>query len=72
MIGSVALSQAFPFLEIFANGKAAASKIYHIIGQKPKIDSSSDKGERLTNTKGKLELRNVCFNYPARPEVQVS
>ena len=72
MIGSVALSQAFPFVEIFANGKVAASKIYRIIDEKPKIDSSSDKGEKLTNIRGRLELRNVCFTYPARPEVQVS
>lgn len=71
MIGSVALSQAFPFLEIFANGKVAASKIYRIIDEKPKIDSSSDKGEKLTNIRGRLELRNVCFTYPARPEVQI-
>ena len=71
MIGSMSLGQAFPFLETFGNGKAAAAKIFQIIDQKPLIDSSSDKGEKPENITGRLELRNVSFKYPARPEVQV-
>ena len=71
MMGSMSLGQAFPILEIFGNGLAAAAKIFKIIEQKPKIDSSSDKGEKPDKISGRLEFRNVSFTYPARPEVQV-
>ena len=71
MMGSMSLGQAFPILEIFGNGLAAAAKIFKIIEQKPKIDSSSDKGEKPEKISGRLEFRNVSFTYPARPEVQV-
>ena len=71
MIGSMSIGLAFPLLETFGNGSAAAAKIFKIIDQKPRIDSSSDKGEKLENISGRLEFKNVTFAYPARPEVQV-
>ena len=70
-MGSMSLGKTFPTLETFGNGLAAAAKIFKIIDHKPKIDSSSDKGEKPDKINGRLELRNVSFTYPARPEVQV-
>ena len=71
MIGSASLGQAFPHLETFGNGKAAAVEIFKIIDQKPKINSSSDKGEKPEKIIGRLEFRNVSFSYPSRSKVKV-
>ena len=40
--------------------------------QVPPIDSSSDKGRKPSKVQGNIELRNVKFRYPARPDVQVN
>lgn len=39
--------------------------------QVPDIDSASDEGLKPKEMLGSVELRNVKFRYPARPEVQV-
>lgn len=39
--------------------------------QEPQIDSSSNAGYKPDHVKGTLEFKNVYFNYPARPDIQV-
>lgn len=39
--------------------------------QEPQIDSYSEAGYKPDHIKGNLEFRNVYFNYPSRPEVEV-
>ena len=71
MVGAGSLGQAFPHLETFGNGKAAAVKIFQIIDYKPGIDSSSEHGRKPEAVNGALELKNVSFSYPSRPSVKV-
>jgi hypothetical protein len=40
--------------------------------QKSAIDSSSDEGLQPSTLTGNIELTNVVFRYPARPDVPVS
>ena len=37
----------------------------------PEIDSSSEEGLKPNEMLGSVEIKNVKFRYPARPEVQV-
>lgn len=37
----------------------------------PAIDVDSDEGIKPEKISGELELRNVCFSYPARRDMQV-
>ncbi|KAL7089248.1 hypothetical protein ACP275_13G177500 [Erythranthe tilingii] len=69
--GGIALGQASPCLSAFGSGKAAASKMFETINRTPKIDAAENKGTELENMKGEIELRDVYFRYPARPEVQI-
>ncbi|KAG6416716.1 hypothetical protein SASPL_124152 [Salvia splendens] len=70
MTGGIAIGQTFPCVNAFAAGQAAAYKMFETIKRKPKIDADCD-GIVLEDIKGDIELKDVYFRYPARPEVQI-
>ncbi|KAF9615867.1 hypothetical protein IFM89_026770 [Coptis chinensis] len=43
-------------------------KMFETINRKPQIDSSDTNGRILDDILGDIELRDVCFSYPARPD----
>lgn len=55
----------------FAAGQAAAYKMLETIKRKPKIDAYDTNGVVLEDMKGDIELKDVYFRYPARPDVQI-
>ncbi|XP_010271025.1 PREDICTED: ABC transporter B family member 11-like isoform X2 [Nelumbo nucifera] len=69
--GSLSLGQASPCLAAFAAGQAAAFKMFETINRKPDIDSYDTNGRTLDDLHGDIELRDVCFSYPARPDEQI-
>lgn len=62
------LGQASPCINAFASGQSAAYKMFETIYRKPLIDSYSPDGIVLEQMKGDIELKDVCFTYPARPD----
>lgn len=68
---SRSLGQTSPCLNAFASGQAAAYKMFETIKRKPKIDPYDTSGMVVEDLDGEIELRDVCFRYPARPEVQI-
>ncbi|EEF43201.1 multidrug resistance protein 1, 2, putative [Ricinus communis] len=71
LTGSLSLGQASPCLTAFAAGQAAAFKMFEIIGRKPLIESCDTNGRTLDDIHGDIELKDICFSYPARPEEQI-
>lgn len=65
------LGQTSPSLNAFAAGQAAAYKMFETINRKPIIDAYDNSGIILEDIKGDIELKDVYFRYPARPEVQI-
>ncbi|XP_048755888.2 ATP-dependent translocase ABCB1-like isoform X2 [Ostrea edulis] len=71
MIAAFSLGYATPPLGKFSEARGAAFTVYQLIQQVPDIDIESDEGLKPNEVVGNVELRNVKFRYPARPEVQV-
>ncbi|CAJ0600939.1 unnamed protein product [Cylicocyclus nassatus] len=71
MMGSLALGQAGPQFAVLGAAQGAAASIYEVLDRVPEIDSSSKAGRRDLKIKGNIEVKNVVFNYPSRPDVQV-
>ncbi|KAL5807361.1 hypothetical protein ACOSQ3_030252 [Xanthoceras sorbifolium] len=71
MIGGLALGQSAPSMSAFAKAKVAAAKIYRIIDHKPSIDRNCESGLELNSVTGLVELKNVDFSYPSRPDVRI-
>ncbi|KAL3815059.1 hypothetical protein ACJIZ3_016327 [Penstemon smallii] len=68
LTGSNSLSQASPSMAAFMAGQAAAFKMFETINRKPQIDAYNTNGMILNNIRGDIELRDVCFSYPTRPD----
>lgn len=66
-----ALGQSFSNLAAFSKGKAAGYKLMEIINQKPTIVQDVADGEILAEVNGNIELKNVTFSYPSRPDVVI-
>ncbi|XP_027333508.1 ABC transporter B family member 11-like [Abrus precatorius] len=68
LTGSMSLGQASPSLSAFAAGQAAAFKMFETIERKPEIDVYDTTGRKLDDIRGDIELKEVCFSYPTRPD----
>ncbi|KAJ3685940.1 hypothetical protein LUZ61_015104 [Rhynchospora tenuis] len=68
MTGAMSLGQATPCITAFAEGQAAAYRMFEAIKRKPDIDALDTTGIVLKDVKGDVELKDVYFSYPARPD----
>uniref|UniRef100_A0A060SYY2 ARAD1A15114p n=1 Tax=Blastobotrys adeninivorans TaxID=409370 RepID=A0A060SYY2_BLAAD len=71
MIGAFVLGNIAPSFQAVGTALASAGKIFEAIDREPFVDSTSEKGETLPEIKGHVELRDVKFIYPSRPDVTV-
>ncbi|KAK2390919.1 ABC transporter B family member [Trifolium repens] len=67
LFGAISITYAAPDMQIFNQAKAAGYEVFKVIQRKPLIHNES-KGEMPSKINGYIELRNVCFSYPSRPE----
>ncbi|KAF5770404.1 putative ABC-type xenobiotic transporter [Helianthus annuus] len=71
MIGGLALGQSAPSMSAFAKARVAAAKIFQIIDHKPSVDKNGETGIELDSVSGLVELKDVNFSYPSRPDVKI-
>jgi len=66
--GAIVLSQVAPMLPLFSGAIAAFERLKKDIEVPPSIDNASTSAGKPDQVEGAVELRNVSFTYPSRPE----
>ena len=57
------------FYSELMKGVGAATRLFELQDREPTI--SPTKGDPVTNLRGPIEFKDVCFSYPTRPAVQI-
>ena len=71
-MGSMALGQIAPSVIAFIAAKAAVRKVLDISDRKPLIDGLSSEGDKpAARPQGVIEIKNINFAYPTRPDIVV-
>lgn len=68
LIGATSLGNATPSFSAIAEGQSAAYRLFETIERKPEIDSGDTSGVVLEDMNGNVELKDVHFCYPSRPD----
>ncbi|WBW75142.1 leptomycin transmembrane transporter Pmd1 [Schizosaccharomyces osmophilus] len=71
LIASYSLANIAPRMQAFVNCSSAAKKIFDTIDRASPIDAFSPTGKTIQHLNGEIELKNIKFVYPTRPEVVV-
>jgi len=70
VFGAFGLGQAFQQIPDIAKAKGAAAAIFAVIDRTPEI-LPNENGEKLAKIEGNIQLKNIVFNYPTRPDIKV-
>ncbi|KAK9702026.1 hypothetical protein K7432_011439 [Basidiobolus ranarum] len=65
---AMVIGQIAPFIQTFSLASGAGEKLFRTIDRVSPIDSASKDGLKPEKCEGRLELRNVTFVYPSRPD----
>lgn len=65
------IAQAGSQIPALLASRTSAGSIFAIIDRVPEIDSNSSSGIIPEVTNGAIEIKNVTFRYPTRPDVEV-
>lgn len=73
MTASNSLSGIMWIANVIGDATGAGAKIFHLIDYKSKINPLQETDLRTPNyIEGSIELTDVIFHYPSRPDVTVS
>ncbi|KAL8095593.1 hypothetical protein AgCh_036855 [Apium graveolens] len=70
LFGAIALTYAAPDMQIFNQATAAGKEVFEVIRRKSAISIDS-KGKTLELVEGNIDIRNIHFSYPSRPEKRI-
>lgn len=71
ILAATAMTTITPQIMAITNASSAAEELFKTIDRESKIDALSTEGTSLDTCEGKIEIKDVHFAYPARPETQV-
>lgn len=65
------LAEAGTLTPDLAKGTTAIASVFNILDRQTEIDADSKTSEKVDSVEGHVELRDVQFAYPARPDVMI-
>lgn len=71
LIGATSISMITPQLQALTSAASAASELFSVIEQKSQLDPTDPAGASPPTCEGAIELRDLCFAYPARPSNRI-
>lgn len=71
ILGTMMVGQAVAFAPNYSKAKVAAARIFQLLERRPAIETSSGVGLRLSGHVENIELQDVHFTYPTRPDVPI-
>ena len=71
LIGCMSFLKLPPNLTAVVSAKGVAYKLFQIIDRVPDINPDATDGLTLSEFKGTIEFKDVCFKYPTRPDLLV-
>ena len=71
LVGAFALGNAVPYIATVGIAQGSGAVVFQVIDSVPQIDPYSNAGMVLDKIIGKIQFRNLNFNYPSRKEVPV-
>jgi ATP-binding cassette subfamily B (MDR/TAP) protein 1 len=71
VIAAISITQLAPYSIEFTRAASAAAQLFILIDRKTAIDPFDPSGEQPSSLEGVVELENVSFAYPTRPNVTV-
>lgn len=71
-MGSANFGISSTLMEVFGIARGAGAQIFNLIDQAPTINPLLNRGVIPHTIEGNIELKDVYFHYPSRPDVPVS
>ncbi|RIB26619.1 STE6-like protein [Gigaspora rosea] len=69
--GFSSLTTFYDYIQAISLATGAGSKLFETIDRVPSIDIASDTGDKPKNIKGHIQLKNIKFIYPTRPDAKI-
>jgi ATP-binding cassette subfamily B (MDR/TAP) protein 1 len=71
IMAAAVINSLAPHLVTFGRAGTAAGELFELIGRPSSINPFDQSGQIPQNTQGFIELRNLTFSYPTRPNICV-
>uniref|UniRef100_A0A0D2Y9I2 Leptomycin B resistance protein pmd1 n=1 Tax=Fusarium oxysporum (strain Fo5176) TaxID=660025 RepID=A0A0D2Y9I2_FUSOF len=71
ILAASTLNSIAPHMVTFSRAATAAGELFQLIDRESRINPFDDSGDKPTTTQGSLELKDVVFSYPSRPDTRV-
>ena len=71
IFGFFSMGMAYPNMKAVIEGRVAGKMAYDIIERTPQINSDHPNSKDVKAIEGDIELKNVTFYYPSRPDTKV-
>ncbi|KAM3710870.1 hypothetical protein ACB098_01G065400 [Castanea mollissima] len=71
IITALSIAETLALTPDIVKGSQALGSVFSILQRKPVIDPNNHSSKVVADVKGDIEFRNVCFKYPARPDISI-